>query len=134
MTYETNPAVLQVLYSTGKIASSQYLLKGEAEQITAEDLYVDANNSIFTGNTQITRFNEFKYFTGIKSLQISCFANMTNLREIVLPESITTIGRDALSNTALTEIYIPANVKTIDMSAFSYSHKLTNIAVDALNG
>lgn len=133
MTNETNPEVLAVLYSTGKLASSEYLLKSEAASFTDSDFYVDINNSIFTGNTTITHFEEFVYFTGITTLQYNCFSDCVKMTEIVLPNSLRTIKRSSFSRTGLTSITIPEYVSNIEVDAFVYADKLKEILVDDLN-
>lgn len=49
----------------------------------------------FTGNDRITLFNEFRYFTGITTLEgyyTGAFAYMSSLREITLPPNMTDVG------------------------------------------
>lgn len=69
----------------------------QAAQVTNEQL-----EGLFNGNTTITKFNEFVFFTGITKISISDdsnlsktnspFYNCTNLQEITLPESVTDLG------------------------------------------
>jgi hypothetical protein len=47
----------------------------------------------FTGSL-ITSFDEFRFFTGIKSLPANSFRNWTELKSITLPESIESIDLD----------------------------------------
>lgn len=132
MTMDTNPEVLTILADTGKLENSAYMLKQEAEEFTDSDIYVDNTNSIFTGK-DITSFTEFQYFTNIKTIPAFCFSGCTKLKEIVLPESVTTIKLNAFQNTGLETIYIPAATINIDLRSFSYCKSLTNIEVDAFN-
>ena len=127
MTSVTNPEVMSLLYRSGKLSSSEYLLKQEAELFTTDDL------SIILGTNVISHFDEFKYFTGVTEIPVNCFNNMSKLTSIVLPESIKTIGRSAFSNVGLTYIYIPESVINIDVDAFGFSNYLTTIEVDRLN-
>lgn len=131
MTMETNPEVLTILAKTGKI-TGEYLLKQDAAKFTEEDFYVDDINSIFTGSN-IKTFDEFKYFTGIKTIQSFCFSSCSSLTAITLPDSITTIKLSAFQSTELTSIYIPASTTNIDIKAFVYSKQLTDIRVDKFN-
>ena len=134
MTMETNPEVLTILYEKcpHRLASSEYLLKTEAEKFENSDIYVDAITSIFS-KAPITHFEEFEYFTGLTSIPDFCFSDCTKLKEIVIPENIETIGLNAFQSTALKTIYIPRKVKTVNQRAFNYCKQLTNIVADNFN-
>jgi hypothetical protein len=61
--------------------------------------------------------------------QFNSFYNNT-LTSIILPSSITSIGKMALqSSVNLTRISIPSSVTFIDQNAFSYSKKVTSISI-----
>lgn len=47
-------------------------------------------------NIQETKFNEFKYFTGVTYLPVSCFEN-SRLTEITIPTSVTGMGEAVFS-------------------------------------
>ena len=49
------------------------------------------------------------------------------LTSVIIPDSVTTIGRDAFTNNALTSVTIPDSVTTIGDSAFE-SNALTSVA------
>ncbi|WP_165062487.1 leucine-rich repeat domain-containing protein, partial [Adlercreutzia sp. ZJ154] len=55
----------------------------------------------------------------VSAIADSAFANMTELTQVQLPETLTTIGKHAFEGTGLTSIYVPANVETIDNAAFA---------------
>jgi len=69
----------------------------QAAQVTNEQL-----EGLFNGNTTITKFNEFVFFTGITKISISDDSNLSktkspfygcaNLQEITLPETVTDLG------------------------------------------
>lgn len=50
------------------------------------------------GNTAITSFNEFKYFTGVTLITNETFSGCTNISEITLPESVTEIETGAFDS------------------------------------
>lgn len=60
------------------------------------------------GNTLITKFNEFHYFTSVSTLGINSFVGCTNLVEIDFPTSLRTIGSyssiGVMNRTALVNI------------------------------
>lgn len=72
-------------------------------------------------------FNEFQYFTSVKTVPSSYFSTI-GLREITFPKSITTIGSSAFKGcTSLTAVVMNEGVKTINREAFSGCKKLTSI-------
>lgn len=85
---------------------------------------------VFSGNTTITSFNEFQYFTGITSFgydseydegmdYYGAFYNCTALTSITLPSTLTVISYACFRGcSALAEIVIPASVTTIQQIAF----------------
>ena len=57
----------------------------------------------------------------LRSISSSAFENCTKLREVNLNEGLKSIGRYAFLNTALTSIYIPSSVTTIDEDSIGYT-------------
>lgn len=131
MTSETNPEVLQIFYNLGKTSSTEYMLKSEALNVTNEDLVITDSKGLFTG-TNIKHFNEFEYFTNITVIPPYCFQN-SNLSEIKLPNTITTIGMGSFNSTKLTSITLGSNVSFIHEDSFSYSNSLVKINVNSNN-
>ena len=54
----------------------------------------------FQNNTQITSFNELKYFSGLTSLPANAFNGCSSLLEVTLPENIGVIGSLAFRGVA----------------------------------
>ena len=88
------------------------------------------------------KFNEFKYFTGLKNINEGAFAHCVNLEEISIPENVEKIQFAAFSGCrSLKHLHLPENVKTIDMYAFSCESlesinipdSVVNISVYAFN-
>ena len=89
----------------------------------------DANKIRFS-NSPITSFDEFRYFTGITSIEGDAFSSCSDLGTITFPNSVTNIGSYAFSGcTALTNITIPNSVKAIGDRAF-YNSGLTTITIN----
>ena len=82
---------------------------GEIAYTEASEVY--GMDDIFRDNTEIVSFNELQYFTNISDAR---FGGCTNLRSIVLPESVLIVEFDRCSN--LTRFNIPENVCFIDMT------------------
>ena len=61
------------------------------------------------------------------------FSNHSELEEVTLPDSITTIGSGTFRNTGITAIHIGKNVQTIGNSAFKGCGSLKTLTVDHQN-
>ena len=97
----------------------------EAEVVQSWDFY-----SVFQENTDITSFDELKYFIGMTYIPESAFNTCTNLSSITLPRTITEVKGWALFGcTSLTSIDIPEGVKAIGQSAFYGCSSLTEIGL-----
>lgn len=89
----------------------------------------------FKGNTQITSFDEFAYFTGITTIpqgsstsNTGAFGGCTALESIVLPSTVTTIGGYSFYGcSSLSSISIPDSVTAIGADALRGCSSLTGI-------
>jgi hypothetical protein len=79
-------------------------------------------------NSDITSFNEFKYFTGITKIPSALFRNCPKLISITIPENVTSIGDYAFSGcTSLTQLYCMAEDPPSASKAFvSYKYAAMN--------
>ena len=78
----------------------------------------------------ITSFNEFRFFTGITSLEDREFEDCDGLTSIMLPNSLTSIGEWAFAECSrLTSIVIPEQVESIGMGAFSACKRLETVTL-----
>ena len=69
--------------------------------------------------SEITRFDEFRYFSSLTSLTYNAFKGCEHLQSIVLPENIGEIGSYAFQNcTQLSDVEIQRFVSTISTGAF----------------
>ena len=69
------------------------------------------------------------FSSGITKIGNSAFFPCSNLTSIHIPESVTSIGNDAFSNSGLTSIIIPKSVTSIGTSAFYRCSALTDVMV-----
>lgn len=107
---------------------------GDGEITVAEAKAVKKLDGAFNANSEITSFDELKYFTGITSIGDGEFQNCSSLASIELPNSVTIIGETAFSYcNSLTTIELPAKVATVERGAFGMCEKLESITVDAAN-
>lgn len=98
------------------------LTKRDVEQVN--DL-----NGYYEGNTEITSFDEFQYFTNLKFLKNAMFRNCTNLKSLKLPEALglTRIPFDFARNAGIEgELVLPDNIIQLDGGAFAHT-KITSI-------
>ena len=66
---------------------------------------------------------------GVKYIGDNAFSHCSRLTEVVLPDSLTVIGKYAFSYSGITEITLPRNLLCIGNGAFSNCSKLTNVCV-----
>lgn len=138
-----------------RVLATEY---GDGVGVTQSELEsVNEILQLFKGNTNITSFNEFKYFTGINHpdvyWQADWFTGCTNLREITIPKnvvdmrsdngvfngctSLQTVTFDPVSSvkslsgflncTSLVNISIPDSVQTIEGNCFYNCSSLQTI-------
>ena len=103
---------------------------GYLDQIEA---YMVADlGTAFQGNSQITKFNELQYFTGLKSISDNAFQGCTCLTEITLPSNVRTIGSYAFMGCShLASVTNLNNISTIGESAFANCTGLTSLNFNA---
>lgn len=97
--------------------------------VTSEQLsQVTRVREFCKNNTNLVKFNEFQYFTGLISEDINSFTTghafqgCTNLTEITLPSNLKSIGWGMFSGcTNLQSITIPSSVKNVYMDSFNMS-------------
>lgn len=61
-------------------------------------------NGVFEGNTTIVSFEELRYFTGLKEIELSSFKGCKNLWRVSLPPNIESIGSGAFYECTSLEI------------------------------
>lgn len=110
-------ALMDVIYAQGWSESPSFMHKAEAEMVTSI-------GTAFKGNTKITDFSAFKYFSSVTTLNAQEFNGCTNLSAIELPQNLTTIGNDAFMYCIFERIEIPDSVTTMYVNTFKYCTKL----------
>ena len=112
-TVKISPVILAILKNNTEIANilfSQPTLKFD------EDLsfYFDRIEKLPSSLTRI-----------VDDLFINCYM----LEKVIIPESVTTIGKRAFSGCSLSEINIPSSVVSIDDEAFNHCQTLTSVTL-----
>ena len=143
---------LEGLFPNFHITADQYTLSFEDAEVenlcvsnwgsnggvTLNQLQAVTNpGTVFKNNTNITKFNEFQYFTGLTNPQSTTnqlFSGCTNLEEITLPSNLTYMSLNMFLNcTSLENITIPASVNNID-NAFIGCTSLKSIVATGITG
>ena len=134
MTDKTNPAVLSVMYNNGLCANANYMTKQEAEAVQDGTFNPSGSTdgSIFYNNTNITSFDEFKYFTGMTTLDAYAFYGCSNMASLKVPSTVThfkTYCCYASAKRYIDEI----NVDTIESNAFESSSSCSGNTIGTVN-
>ena len=65
----------------------------------------------------------------VVSIGDNAFLNNTNLKSVIIPDSVTIIGEAAFLRTGLTSIIIPNSVTTIGVASFLQCYDLTSVTI-----
>ena len=65
----------------------------------------------------------------VTSIPSSAFSNKWGLEKIILPKKLEAIGNQAFSGTGLKEIELPEGLTTLDYNAFSYCASLSSVKI-----
>ena len=105
---------------------------GDGELSYDEAAAVTDLGEVFKGNTEIVRFFELEYFSGLTAIGNNAFYDCENLQEIRLPQTITNIGSAAFfSDENLMFIELPEELKTIGHAAFGICRSLKSLFIPA---
>ena len=122
MTSDSNAAAMAVCYKQGWAANADYMLRSEAAAVT--DL-----GTAFSKNTSLMNFTELQYFSGLTAIAESAFSACTFLDNIIIPQSVKSIGAHAFGGCVrLTGIALP-NVETIGDYAFNGCTSLATVSI-----
>ena len=92
---------------------------GDGELSYAEAAAVQSLRDVFGGETSFTSFDEYQYFIGLSIVDHQLFNGWSQLKSIILPDSITEIGVRAFNNCInLGMVKIPSKTVRIDDYAF----------------
>ena len=134
ITDKTNPVIQAALHSNGLVANAAYSLKEEVALITAQQLY-DALYPLSSSNkVKVIKFDELQYFTGLTEIKSNTFYHFNSMESIIIPSSVISINSLAFYQCGLKNITIPEGVTTIGNQAFAYGDKLETIIIpDSVN-
>ena len=86
-------------------------------------------------NNKIVKFNELRFFTGLKKLPEYAFVNCTSLEELILPDNLEQIEQGAFANCiSLKTVKMPKNrtLKFIEDSAFANTGLVSVVIPDGV--
>lgn len=86
MTSGSNAQMMEVMYTKGLAAHQDYMTLAEAKAVTNSDC-----TQLLDGNSAVTSFNEFQYFTSVSDCGQYFARNAINLESIILPKSLRII-------------------------------------------
>jgi len=120
-----------------RLCVSNWDSNGDGELSFDEASLVKSIGGVFTNNTEITSFEELKYFTGLNAIgtngyldKITGFSGCGNLESIIIPSSVTVIGKNAFDGCRkLKAINIPSSVCFIGGFAFRNCENLLTIDI-----
>ena len=117
MTDRTNPAVLSVMYNNGLCANANYMTKQEAEAVTDGTFNPGGSEtgSIFYNNTNITSFDEFRYFTGMTTLDAYAFNRCYKLASLKVPSTVTHFGYACCRRDKTAGSYVALTIDNIEV-------------------
>lgn len=98
---------------------SQWDLNDDEELDTSEATAVKSLGGIFTGNGDITSFDELQYFTGISTISLHEFNHCNNLTTVVIPSNVTIIEKGAFDGCySLSSIVVDEENTNYDSRAY----------------
>lgn len=102
---------------------------GDGLGVTYKDAAkVTSISTWFKGNADITAFDEFAAFTGIKYLERYAFRNCSNLQRLKLPSSLMGFANAVFENCSMIEeITIPSSLTNFAKYGFNRCIKLTKV-------
>ena len=114
-------AVLNVLLANNIGSDGIGVTEAEAANATL-------TSAMFKNNTDITSFDEFKYFTKANTNPPNqLFLGCSNLSSIDL-SNVTTLSNEEFKQTALTNIVLPENITTISSNCFQLTSSLLSVS------
>ena len=105
----------------------QVVINGNGKNIQ-EKSYKTLGQNVFRGCTALEKA-EFYNLNDPRILVGGLFQNCTSLIQVIFPLCAESIGIKAFNNTALEEVILPENLKTISASAFEKCKKIKKVTI-----
>lgn len=112
-----------------EVCVANWDLDGNGEISTTEASMVTTLNYVFY-TSELTSFDELKYFTNLATLDYYAFGQCRNLQEITVPELVTHVYSYAFTgDVSLKSVELPQYVELIDDSAFEDCKALETFSI-----
>ncbi len=103
------------------------LSKCEGDEIYFDLTTYDDPDAVKTALQNTDKKVTLKLPSDVTAIDAYAFQNCASLKEIILPEGLTTIGAGAFKGSGLSEIPVPASVTSLGPGAFESCKNLTSI-------
>ncbi len=82
---------------------------------------------VFKGNTNITSFEEFQFFTGLTSVEEYAFSSCRNLTSVIVPKNVETTQNSAFSGCRNLSITLPEGLTELGPNTFNGCYYMKEI-------
>ena len=90
-------------------------------------VYPDDTDKLTWYNKHGSNITKVEFAPGVKVIKAAAFSGLQQVKEIVIPEGVTTINSRAFYNCNVEKVVLPSTLKTIGKSAFNYCRALKEI-------
>ncbi len=127
------PVIINFTDANAKaICVANWDTNGDGELSEEEAAAVTSLGDVFKGNTEITSFDELRYFTGLTEIGASAFQNCNHLSMITIPDGVTSIQTIAFGwCSSLSTINWGGGVTSLGWYVFQNCINLKNINIPA---
>ena len=127
--YNDNIRTVTIEEGLEEIGESAFCECDSLSSVVLPSTVCSIGQNVFSGCGDLVEIN---LPDGITELRDYTFRYCYSLKSIILPQSLETIGESVFYESGLTEITIPANVKSIGYNVFSGCNGLTSFRCDAI--
>lgn len=113
-------------YPDGKLVVPDTYNGKPVVEIADNAFYYRLNNIRYTLQTNIS---EVVLPETIRKVGKEAFYYLTDIKKVNMPSSLTEIGEDAFWSTGISEVILPDGLKTVGKKAFQYCNDLTKLVI-----
>lgn len=113
-------------YPDGKLVVPDTYNGKPVVEIADNAFYYRLNNIRYTLQTNIS---EVVLPETIRKVGKEAFYYLTDIKKVNMPSSLTEIGEDAFWSTGISEVILPDGLKTVGRNAFQYCNDLTKLVI-----
>ena len=113
-----------------KICVENWDLNGDGAFSKEEAAAVTNLNNKFSYKKNLTSFDELKYFTGLTKIKNGEFINCSDLTSVIIPPNVKLIDNGAFKNCNLKHVVIPRSVTSLGEEVFQNNKELEDVIVE----